>query len=283
MPSHAIVKPAVAVRRCGRGPRCGPVELPVLGRNVRALDATVRRPGRALHGAGDHHLADIDALALQPRRQQADQLVLGGVGQRQAHGLHAHRELVHRRRELAVGAVGDEDGAVARGLEVRQRLLDGGEQAHHRNIEERPRRRRVGGQQVARLAAAVGVPVQHADRAQRRARLADGTADGGRIAGVGRERGRLDASSPSAPRPRPPAAPRCAPPAPRRSPRPRTRRRPRWRSPARSLDDDDGLGHGLPPPPPPWRAPAACPSPSLASDSPPAKGRRVAVSPSAPR
>ena len=54
---------------------------------------------RALDGAGDHHLADVDPFAFQPLGQQADQLVLGGVGERDAHRSSADGEGVHLRSD----------------------------------------------------------------------------------------------------------------------------------------------------------------------------------------
>ena len=50
-----------------------------------------------LIAAGDHDLADVDAIALQPLREQANELVLRRVGEGEAHGFQAGGERVHLR------------------------------------------------------------------------------------------------------------------------------------------------------------------------------------------
>jgi hypothetical protein len=105
------------------------------------------------------------------------------------HDVHAGRAAVHLRGQVAERAAGDQHGALRAGLQIGKRFLDGGHQPHDGDVEYAAHHRRVDGQQIARLAAAGGVPVDDDDRAERRARLADGGAHGGGVARVGREGG----------------------------------------------------------------------------------------------
>src|SRR4051812_37223110 len=78
----------------------------------------------ALHRAGDHHLADEDAVALQSLREQTDELVLRSIADREAHELRARGERVYLRVDLAERSVRHEDCAF-RLFQIRERLLDG--------------------------------------------------------------------------------------------------------------------------------------------------------------
>src|SRR5450432_4041939 len=87
------------------------VEVPELGSDRARRDrggAVVE--GRPLDGAQDHRLADINAVALQLLGEQADQLVLGGVGDREAHGVPLNGSRVRLGVEVAEATVNHQDG-----------------------------------------------------------------------------------------------------------------------------------------------------------------------------
>src|SRR5689334_9364933 len=91
-PGKSCVSLLSGLSRCGRGCRPGPyfpvsadagadvvpglVEPPEFGGDVGAVDRRHGRVGvaRALDHAGDRDLADVDALGLEARRQQSDEL-----------------------------------------------------------------------------------------------------------------------------------------------------------------------------------------------------------------
>src|ERR1019366_2324506 len=130
----------------------GLVKVPELVRDRRAFEARLTLvPGGALDGAGDLDLADVDAGSLQRRREQADELVLRGVGEREAHELRAGGKPVDLGVDLAERAVRDEDSSLFRLLQVGERLLDCGDEPYDGDVEDAPDGVGTRGQQVSRL------------------------------------------------------------------------------------------------------------------------------------
>ena len=147
---------------------------------------------RALDDAGDHDLADINAVVLQPLREQADEFVFRRIGEREAHRLHADGVGVHLLAQFAERAVCDENGAILGVFQIGKRLLNRGEEADHGDVEDAPHGGGVGRREIARLGAAVSVPMDDGDRAELGADLAQGGPNGGGVARVGGESGRGD-------------------------------------------------------------------------------------------
>jgi len=126
----------------------------------------------------------MHVLGLQPLDEEADELLLGRIGQREAGIAALYGVPVDGGVEVAEGAIGDEHGAVAGCLEVGQGFGDGGEEAVDGDVEGTL----DAGQQVA-IAAAIGVPLDGSDAAELFARRGDGALDGSGIPGVGDEGG----------------------------------------------------------------------------------------------
>src|SRR6185295_15713811 len=115
--------------------------------------------GAAFDGTDHRDLTDVDVVGRELLRQQADQLVLGGVDDGEAHRVELDAGGVDLRVDGGEAAVGHQDGRVLILAQVRQRLLDGRQETRDPDVERAADRRRLGGHQIP-SAPVVRAPLQ---------------------------------------------------------------------------------------------------------------------------
>lgn len=145
-------------------------------------------------------LADVDAVALEPFREETDELVLRSVRDGQAHRAVLHADRVHVRVDAAEATVRDEDCGSLGLFQVGERCLNDGDETGHRDVERASNRPGFRRQQVAR-AAPVRVPVDDRNGAERRPDALDERGSRRGIAEVRNERGGLHSLGSQGPRP----------------------------------------------------------------------------------